>query len=141
MTTWADDFLEYGYVVEHPPTGGWWHIHFARAAFIYHCELLGRSTNVVACVQHFARGCVRQSAQYLLTLDGEGIEYPTDQIRLDFSWGQDTKNANLIAEAQRFQREVMPLIYECGAMQQAVAEIVRHHHHLRLVSPGKLQGL
>jgi hypothetical protein len=140
MMTWDEDALEYGYVVERPPAGGWWHLHFGRAAAEYECALLGRATNILGCVQLFSRGAVRQSAQYLLTLDGEGIEHPAGDLRLDYSWGRDANDAELSAEARHFQHEVMPLLYESEAMQRAVAEIVHRRQHLRLIAPGRLRG-
>lgn len=71
--TWDDDTLEYGYVLDRFE-GGWWHLHFGRSVRSYHCALLGTRTSVVACVQQFARGAVATSPQFLLTLDGEGVE-------------------------------------------------------------------
>jgi hypothetical protein len=28
---WDEDALEYGYVVDRPPDGSWWHLHLARS--------------------------------------------------------------------------------------------------------------
>ena len=68
MMTWDDDALHYGYVVARLPDGGWWHLHFGRAAIEYHCDLLGRRTNVFAGVQHFDPGVVARSPRYFSRL-------------------------------------------------------------------------
>jgi hypothetical protein len=80
---WDREALDYGYVVFRPPTGGWWHMHFGRAAVAYDCDLLGRCTNIFARVQHFDTGAVAQSPAYTLTLDGEGVEM---RLWLDCGW-------------------------------------------------------
>lgn len=139
--TWDDDSLEYGYVVTRPPDGGWWHLHFGRAAVAYDCELLGRRSEVFAVVQHFGAGAVARSPQYVLTLDGEGVDRPARDLGLDCRWGRDAGDAELADDARRFQREVMPLLYDSPAMQGALAEIVNRGRHLRWVAPGRLRGL
>jgi hypothetical protein len=138
--TWDDDSLEYGYIVTRPPDGGWWHLHFGRAAVAYDCELLGRQTDVLAVVQHFAAGAAARSPQYVLTLDGEGVERSMSDLKLDFRWDRDADDDQLAGDARHFQREVMPLVHDSPAMQHAVAEIVHRDRHLRLVAAGKLRA-
>ena len=137
--TWDEDTLEYGYVLDRIAGGGWWHLHFARSNGFYHCDLFGRACNVLACVQRFAAGAVAESPRFLLTLDGEGVELPDLEARLDFAWGDRPADPERAIVAQRFQREVMPLLHASPAFQRAVAEVVMHGRHLRAVAPGKLE--
>src|SRR5580704_9952937 len=72
--TWDEDPLEYGYILDRLFGGGWWHLHFGRAGWLYQCNLLGRRTDVLACLQRFAAGAVAVPPRFVLTLDGEGVE-------------------------------------------------------------------
>ena len=132
--TWDDDTLEYGYVLARPPEGGWWHLHFGRCAVCYPCELLGRPTDILACLQWFAAWAVTKSPQFLLTLDGEGVNLPAAVPPPDFAWGRGADPS----EAAHFQRSVMPLLYDSPVFQSAAAEVVRSQRHLRVVTSGWL---
>jgi hypothetical protein len=136
--TWDEDTLEYGYVLDRPAGGVWWHLHFGRSAWSYHCDLLSRRTEMLACVQRFAARAIAASPWFLLTLDGEGVELPETDAGLDFQWGDRPADPDLAAEALHFQREVMPLLNDSPAFQRAVAEVVARQRHLRLVASGKL---
>ena len=116
--SWDDDSLEYGYLVARMGEGGWWHMHFGRCEASYDCELLGRPTNILACLRWFAAWAVPKSEQFLLTLDGERVESAADGPALDFRWPDDL-------EAAHFQQEVMPLLYVSEAFQSAASEVVR----------------
>lgn len=134
--SWDDDALDYGYVVTRLPGGGWWHLHFGRADVEYDCQLLGRSTDVLALVQRFGTGCVRLSPRYLLTLDGEGVP---SEIPLNTNWDQLGNGEQNAGDAAHFQTAIMPLLYDSGAMQQALASLVEHGQHHRLIANGKLR--
>jgi hypothetical protein len=138
--TWDADLLEYGYVLDRPSDGGWWHLHFGRSAQFYHCDLLGRRTDILASVQRFAAGAVAESPRFILTLDGEGVELAEAEAGLDFRWGDRPADPELVAEALHFQREIMPLVYDSAAFQRAAAEVVARQRHRRLVASGKLQS-
>ena len=116
--SWDDDSLEYGYVVTRLADGSWWHLHFGRGGASYACELLGRPTDILACLQWFAAWAVAKSGQSLLTLDGERVESAADGPVLDFRWPDDL-------EATHFQRAVMPLLDNSEAFESAVREVVR----------------
>lgn len=137
--TWDEDSLEYGYVLVRLADGGWWHLHFGRSDWKYHCGLLGRCTRVLACVQRFAAGAVARSPQFLLTLDGEGVDLSAADAGLDFDWGDQSADPESLAEALHFQRGVMPLLYDSPAFQRAAAEVVSHLRHLRVVAPDTLR--
>lgn len=139
VTDWGEDLLEYGYVLDRM-AGGWWHLHIGRSARSYHCELLDRRTDILACVQWFATGAVAESPQFLLTLDGEGVELPAAEVGLDFRWGDRPADPELAAAARQFQRDVMPLLYDSPAFQRAAAELLARQRYLRVVAPGKLTG-
>src|SRR5215471_12671855 len=49
--TWDEVTLEYGYALHRIAGGGWWHLHFGRSSWSYHCDLLGHRTDILACVQ------------------------------------------------------------------------------------------
>ena len=132
---WDDDHLKYGYVITRLPEGDWWHMHFGRAALRYQCELLGRETDVFASIHRFARGCIARSPQFVLTLDGEGVDLPISELSLDCHWDSDEE---VSADAKHFQASIMPLVYDSPAMQGAVAELVRAGRYVRRVAPGKL---
>lgn len=127
---WGDDPLEYGYVLARPTEGGWWHLHFARGGASYPCRLLGRPTDILACVQRFAAGAVATSPRFVLTLDGEGVELP-DAAPLDFSWAGGPAAAD-------FQRAVVPVLNDSSAFQLAASEVVLSQRHLRVVASGWL---
>jgi hypothetical protein len=133
-----EDILEYGYVLNRIDGGGWWHLHFGRSGWSYRCDLLGRRTNILACVQQFAAGAVAVSPRFLLTLDGEGVELSQAEAGLDFRWGNRPADPELATAAPRFQREVMPLLYASLAFQRAAAEVVARQRHLRVTPSGKL---
>ena len=137
--SWDEDTLEYGYVLDRPADGGWWHLHFGRSGWSYHCDLLGRRTGILACVQRFAAGAAALSPRFLLTLDGEGVDLSGADARLDCGWGQRPSDAELAAAARHFQREVLPLLYDSPAFQRATAEVVARGRHLRVVASGKLK--
>jgi hypothetical protein len=139
--TFEDDQLQYGYVVTREAEGVWWHLHFGRSFVGYHCNLLGRHTNLFAAVQNFGPGVVARSPRYILTLDGEGIDRPEEDLRLDFHWGLDTTDEERLSAARQFQQSVMPLLYESADMRSAVAQVVRHRRYSRLVAPGKLHAI
>ena len=130
--TWDHDALEFGHVVARPLEGGWWHLHFGRQAS-YWCELLGRPTEVVACLQWFAAGAVTRSLRFVLTLDGEGVELPPDGPPVDFAWVYAADSS----EAAHFQRSVVPLLYDSSAFQSAVAAVVSSQRHLRVADAWK----
>ena len=92
----------------------------------------------MASAQRFAAGAVARSPQFLLTLDGEGVELAVDKAELTFGWGRLPADAEFVAESLHLQREIMPLLYNSSAFQQAVAEIVARQRHLRVVAWGKL---
>jgi hypothetical protein len=121
---WQEDELDYGYVVERLPDGGWWHMHIGHSAYEYDCELLGRKSTFVVQVQRFRRGAEFDSPAVLLNLDGEPIEQRYADLQLSFSWVR-THDPDLIAEATYFQQEIMPLLYDSDAFQESVAKIVR----------------
>ena len=123
-TTWDKDSLEDGYVLARPADGTWWHLHFARTGWEYQSELLGRRTEILACVQRFAAGGVAQSPQFLLTLDGEGVEFSAEETGLDFQWGQQPAVPELLTEALHFQREVLPLLHISKAFQRATERLM-----------------
>ena len=125
--------LEYGYVLTRLPDGSWWHLHVGRSGCHYHCELLGRNTNILACLQRFAAGGLAESPPFLLTLDGEGVELSDLAVGLDFQWP-----GCLEADAAHFQQEVLPLLHRSVAFQRAAAEVVARQQHLGMVAPGKL---
>src|SRR5262249_27305450 len=102
------------------------------------CDLLGRRTTIVACVQRFTAGAIPQSPRFFITLDGEGVELPASEGVLDCEWGRWSGDADLIAVALHFQSEVMPWLHDCSAFQRAAAEVVTRQRHLRLVAPDKL---
>jgi hypothetical protein len=133
VLTWDDDALEYGYVLARPSEDCWWHMHFGRCWASYPCELLGRPTDILACLQWFATGVVAKSPRFLLTLDGEGVEVPAGVPPMDFTWAGAGAS-----EAAHFQQLVMPLLYDSPAFQSAAAEVVRSQRHLRVVTPGWL---
>jgi hypothetical protein len=135
---WDEESLECGYVLARPPEGGWWHLHFGRSDMSYHCELLGRRTDILACIQWFIAGAIAKSPQFILTLDGEGVELAPNEPRLDFASGQGTTASEVLADAHYFQREVMPLLYDSPPFQRAAAEVVRCQQHLRVVTLGQL---
>jgi hypothetical protein len=126
---WGDDPLEYGYVLDRLPEGGWWHLHFARSGVSYPCRLLGRPSDILACVQRFAAGAVATSPRFVLTLDGDGVELP-DAAPLDFAWAAGAAGAD-------FQRAIVPLLHASTAFQAAAAEVVRYQRHLRVVASGR----
>jgi hypothetical protein len=136
--TWDENSLEYGYVLSRASEGGWWHLHFGRSSWVYHCELLARRTDVLVCVQRFSVGAMAQSPRFLLTLDGEGVELSAEEVEMDFRWGQRPEVADLVAEALHFQREIMPLLHDNSAFQQAAAEIVARQRYSRVAASGKL---
>ncbi|MEX2214549.1 MAG: hypothetical protein WD768_10500 [Phycisphaeraceae bacterium] len=131
--------MDYGYVVARSPDDGWWHMHFGRGTVEYDCEMLGRCTNIFAVVQHLERGGVAKSPQYILTLDGEGVDRPVSDLALDFLWSGIAGVPGFADEAIRFQQEVIPLLHSSEPMQLAVATIVQSDRHLRLVAPNKLR--
>jgi hypothetical protein len=135
---WDESPLEYGYVLDRTSDRGWWHLHFGRSGWSYDCELLGRRTNVLACLQLFALGGVVRSPRFFLTLDGEGVGSAAEEARLVYTWGSRPEDAGLVGEARRFQQEVMPRLYDSPAFQQAAAKIVARQQHLRMAVPGKL---
>lgn len=135
---WDEGPLQCGYVVDRLPRGEWWHLHFGRAAIAYRCELLNARTNVFACLQHFARGALVLLPQFVLTLDGEGVELPIAELGLNFRWGLSDENSGLPAEAARFQTEVVPRLHESQVFQRAIAEIVRHQRFARVIDRAKL---
>jgi hypothetical protein len=139
IVLWDEDALEFGYVLDRPSTGGWWHLHFGRADWVYHCKLLGRDIDILACIRRFGAGAVAQSASFLLTLDGEGVELSAEQTGLNFRWGEDSEGMELATEARSFQREVVPLLFDSSVFQQAAAEIVSAQRYLRVVEAGKLR--
>lgn len=136
--TWDEDTLEYGYVLDRIAGGGWWHLHFGRSGWSYRCELLGRGTDILACIQKFAASAVAESTRFLLTLDGEGVELPEGADGLDFRWGDRPADPELASVARHFQQEVMPLLYGSAAFQRAAAEVVARRRYLRVVAAGKL---
>jgi hypothetical protein len=127
--TWTDDPLEFGYVLARLPDGGWWHLHFARGGASYPCQLLGRTTNVLGCLQRFAAGAVATSRRFTLTLDGEGVVL-LDDAPLDFTWAD-------IPASVAFQQSVVPELYANLAFQEAASEVIRHERHLRVVVAGR----
>lgn len=129
---WDQDVLEYGYVLHRTSEGGWWHGHFGRSAISYRCELLGRQTSVVLLLQHFGPGGAALSRQFLLTLDGEGLDLPVEDLRLDFRWGNDPQDTKLTAEAKHFQQEVMPLLHGNSQFQHSIAEVVHRQRYTRV---------
>jgi hypothetical protein len=135
---WDEDTLEYGYVLDRIAGGGWWHLHFGRSGWSYHCDLLGRRTKILASVERFAAGAVAESPRFLLTLDGEGVGLTEAEAGLDFRWGDRPADPLVAAEALHFQREIMPLLYDSPAFQRAAAEVVARQRHLRVVASGKL---
>jgi hypothetical protein len=137
--TWDEVTLKYGYVLHRIAGGGWWHLHFGRSSWSYHCDLLGHRTDILACVQRFAPGGLAESSRFRLTLDGEGVELP--EAGLDFQWGDCPRDPEQTAVARHFQREVMPRLYDSPAFQRAVAEIVTRQRHLRLVASGKVSSI
>ncbi|HEX5271814.1 MAG TPA: hypothetical protein VFW33_15055 [Gemmataceae bacterium] len=130
--------MDYGYVLDRLPEGGWWHMHFGRSRWVYRCELLDRETDMLACVRRFGVGAVAQSPRFLLTLDGEGVELPADGAGVDYRWGQHGERAKLADDAGYFQREVMPLLHDSPEFQRAVAAVVSGQRHWRVVAVGKL---
>jgi hypothetical protein len=135
MATWDDDSLDYGYMVHRLPDGGWWHLHFARSGLEYHCELLERNTTILASIQCFALGAIAKSEQFILTLDGEGVELPDQVLQLDFDWGRSPEVAK---SGRAFQHKVMPLLHDSRNFQRAVWEIVDFRQHLRMVASAKI---
>jgi hypothetical protein len=105
----------------------------------YHCELLGRRTSILARIQRFARGAVADSPRFILTLDGEGVELPDEELRLDFTWGERAGEPDFLDEARHFQQEVMPLLHKDPEFQQAAAEVVHRQRYLRVAAAGKLR--
>lgn len=132
------DSLEYGYVLSE----GGWHIHFGKSDVEYQCELLNAQTNIFAGVQKFGVGGVLESRQFVLTLDGEGVEENMD-LGLNCAWGSHWGNRladpNLQEAGRRFQQEVVPLLYESPPFQQALAEVIGSQRYLCLVPSNKLK--
>ena len=91
----------------------------------------------MACVQRFAAGAVARSPKFILTLDGEGVEFPDEVLLLDFDWGRTPNKAKMQAEALDFQQVVMPLLHSNRDFQTAVWEIVQNQQHLRMVARAK----
>jgi len=129
---WDEDALDYGYVVTRLPSGEWWHMHFGRSTLTYDCELLARKSNILASIQLLGVGAVIQSPRFILTLDAEGVEIPTAELDLKFGWQKSANSADVSADAQHFQREIMPLIYDSERFQSAVQHIVDKRSHRRL---------
>src|SRR5207247_2076508 len=96
---WEEDNLEYGYVLDRIEGGGWWHLHFGRSNWSYLCDLLGRPTDILTCVQQFAVGALALSPRFLLTLDGEGVKLPEEDAGLDCRWGDHTDSPEPSAAA------------------------------------------
>ncbi len=136
---WDYDKLDYGYVLHRLPDGAWWHLHFARSGLEYDCQLLRGATLVLAAVQCFAAGVLAVSEQFVLTLDGEGVELPDEALLLDFDWGCKPDDSKLQADARAFQQNVMPLLHDSRDFQKAVWEIVDRQQHLRMVASDKLE--
>jgi hypothetical protein len=134
---WAEDHLRYGYVIARLPDREWWHMHLGRSEVIeYDCALLGERTDVFAVVQRLAPGCVARSQQFVLTLDGEGVDRRIADLRVDFGWEVD---ANATAAGRRFQAEVMPLLYDSAPMQTALAAVVQRGRYLQMREPNTLR--
>jgi len=121
---WNEDALDYGYVVYRPAAGGWWHLHIGRAAWSYDCRLLGRRTNLFVRLQYLGVGANPLSPAFTLTLDGEGLE---TSLWLNCTWSEKAD------EARQFQEEIMPLLYESDAMQNAMASVIHKGRHLCLI--------
>jgi hypothetical protein len=116
-----DDPLNYGYILTRLPNGDWWHLHFGRAAAPYDCLLLGRQTNIFACLQQFGPGAVARTPQVILTLDGLIVDRPVSEVALNFDWDQAS------ADAEHFQEFVMPLLYNCAHMQRALRDVIKRY--------------
>jgi len=127
---WEENALEYGFIVTRLPSGAWWHMHFGRSTLNYPCELLGRKSNILLSIQLLSPGCVTISPRFLLTLDAQGVEISPTELRIDFHWGKDPVSHELRADAQHFQQEIMPLIYDSDPMQSAVRHIVEKQAYL-----------
>jgi hypothetical protein len=113
---WDEDPLEYGYVLDRTPDGGWWHLHFALGRVSYPCQLLGCVTNILACVQRFGAGATINSPQFVLTLDGQEVR-PANSAPLDFDWAKT-------AEAADFQRVIVPKLHQSRTFQDGLCMIV-----------------
>jgi hypothetical protein len=120
-----DNPLNYGYILARLPSGDWWHLHFGRAAAPYDCLLLGRQTNIFACIQQFGPGVVARTPQFILTLDGSSVDRPVCELALNFDWDQ------LSTDAAHFQESVMPLLYTSANMQRAIRNVIER----RMIPP------
>lgn len=121
---WDEHPLDYGYIVTRLPSGAWWHMHFGRSAVNYHCELLGRMSNVLAAIQLLQAGVTTVTPRFLLTLDAEGVELSPNELRMNYRWNLKSDCADMNAEALHFQQEIMPLIYDSETFQKTVRHIV-----------------
>jgi hypothetical protein len=123
-----DEELHYGFLLTRlPREHEWWHGHLVRSNLAYDCELLGRRTTMLFVVQKFGVGASCQSKQFLLTLDGEGVE--DGGIRYTGDWGETTGTEQQKAEALGVRQVIVPLLYNDCQFQRAVGFIVRHQDY------------
>jgi hypothetical protein len=135
------DALDYGYILKTLQDGSWWHMHIARSAIEYHCVLLGKNTSLLLNIQSFLPGVWANSPEFILTLDGEGVDLSSQALLLDSKWGLHSEDKRLQDQARSIQRKVLPIMQSSPKLQDAIWEIMTSRSHLQLVDPSKLKSI
>jgi len=134
---WDEHPLGYGYIVKRLPSGAWWHMHFGRSALSYHCELLGRASNILASIQLLQAGVTTVTPRFMLTLDAEGVELSPNELRMNYRWNLNSDSTDMNADTLHFQQEIMPLIYDSETFQHTVRHIVEKQAYIRKYTHAK----
>jgi hypothetical protein len=133
----SHDSLSHGVVIERVDGGGWWHKHVVRGELEYDSVLLGRRTNLLFVIRKFGPGASRESPDFYITLDGEGLCHELCPVRFEGDWGERGGDPLLETEASHIRDGVVPLLRRSEEFQKGVAAVVRRQEYGKVAEAGR----